>query len=104
MSGPSTKPMEGTPVDAPCPTTHSKGTSPTHQDDIPWVTTPIEMGSLTDSLSRVLVENPQRQSLEGPMIIVSHEVNKLDVGPHQCLYCLQLDVVFIQDLSRPPPP
>ena len=38
------------------------------------------------------------------MIIARHEVNKLDVGPYQCLYCLQLDVVLIQDLLRPPPP
>ena len=26
------------------------------------------------------------------------------MGPHRCLYCLQLDVAMIQDLSRPPPP
>ena len=104
VSGPSAKPMEGTPVDAPHPTAHREGTSPTHWDDTLWVTTPIEMGSLTDSLSKVLVENPQRQTLEGPMIIMRHEVNKLDVGLHQHLYCLQLDVVLIQDLSRPPPP
>ena len=79
-------------------------TSPTHRDDIQWVTTPIKMGSLTDSLSRVLVENPQRQTLEGSMIFARHEVNELDVGLHRCLYCLQLDVALIQDLLRPPPP
>ena len=104
MSSPSAKPVEGTPVDAPHHTTHREGTSPIHWDDTLWVTTPIEMGSLTDSLSRVLVENPQRQTLEGPMINAGHEVNELDMGPHQHLYCLQLDVALIQDPSRPPPP
>ena len=104
MSSPGAKPVEGTPVDAPCHITHREGTSPTHQDDTPWVTTPIEIGGLTDSLSRVLVENPQRQTLEGPMINAGHEVNELDVGPHRCLYCLQLDVALIQDPLRPPPP
>ena len=74
--------MEGTPVDAPCHTAHREGTSLTHQDDTLWVTNPIEMGSLTDSLSRVLVENPQRQTLEGPVINVGHKVNGLDVGLH----------------------
>ena len=68
MSGPSAKLVEGTPVDAPHPTAHREGTSPTHQDDTLRVTIPIEMGSLTDSLSRVLVENPQRQTLEGPVM------------------------------------
>ena len=52
MSSPSAKPMEGTPVDASCHITHREGTSPTHWDDTPQVTTPIEMGSLTDSLGR----------------------------------------------------
>ena len=94
--------MEGTPVDPPLHTTHKEGTSPTHWDDTPWVTTPIEMGSLTDGLSRVLIENPQRWTLEGPIINTGHEVNELDMGLHQCLYCLQLDVALIKDLLRPP--
>ena len=57
MSGPGAKPMEGTPVDTPCHTAHGEGTCPTCQDDTPRVTTPIEMGALTYSLSRVLVED-----------------------------------------------
>ena len=48
--------MEGTPVDPPLHATHGEGTSPTHWDDTLRVTTPIKMGDLTDSLSRVLVE------------------------------------------------
>ena len=55
MSGPGAKPMEGTPVDAQLHAAHREGTSPTCWDDTPRVTTPIEMGGLTDSLSRVLV-------------------------------------------------
>ena len=82
MSGPRTKTVEGTPVDALCYTTHREDTSPTCQDDILQVTTPIQMGDLTDSLSKVLVANPQRQTLEGPIVNTGHEVNKLDVGSH----------------------
>ena len=33
---------------------------------------------------------------------MSHEANELDVGWQQHLYCLQLDVMMVQDLSRPP--
>ena len=82
MSGPVAKPMEGTSVDAPCYTAHREGTSPTHQDDTPRVTTPIEVGGLADSLSRVLIEDQQRQTLEGPVVNMSHEVDKLDMGLH----------------------
>ena len=95
--------MEGTPVDAPLHAAHREGTSPTHWDDTPRVTTPMEMGG-PNSLSRVLVEDQQRQTLEGPIMNAGHEVNKLDVGLHQHLYCLQLDVALTQDLLRPPPP
>ena len=101
MSSPGAKPVEGTPVDAPCHIAHREGTFPTCWDDTPQVTTPIEIGGLTDSMSRVLVENPQRQTLEGPVINMAHKVNELDVGLHWHLYCLQLDVALIQDLSRP---
>ena len=62
------------------------------------------MGGLTDCLSRVLVEDPQGRALEGPTSSVGHKVSELHVGPFQCLYCLQLDVVLSQDPSRPPPP
>ena len=104
MSSPGTKPVEGTPVDAPHYATHGEGTSPTCQDDTPRVTTPIEVGGLADSLSRVLVEDQQRQTLEGPIVNVGHKVDELDMGPHQCFYCLQLDAAWTQDPSRSPPP
>ena len=38
------------------------------------------------------------------MVNMRHEVSELDMGPHQCIYCLQLDVAMVQDPSRPPPP
>ena len=37
------------------------------------------------------------------MVNMRHEVSKLDVGLHQHIYCLQLDIAMVQDLSRPPP-
>ena len=64
---------------------------------------PIDIGGLADSLLRVSVENPSRQAPEGPMVNMRHEVSKLDVGLHQHIYCLQLDIAMVQDLSRPPP-
>ena len=104
MSGPGVKSMQGGSVDGPAPHCSWEGYSPTHWDDTPRVTTTIEMGGLTDCLSRVLVEDPQGQALEDPTLSASHEVSELDVGPHWHLYCLQLDVALSQDLSRPPPP
>ena len=97
------KPIEGTAVDAPCLDVHREGNSPTQWDKVPWVTMPVDIGGLADSLLRVSVENPSRQALEGPVVNMRHEVSELDVGPHQCIYCLQLDVAMVQDPSRPPP-
>ena len=80
-----------------------EGTSPTQQEEIPWVTTPIDVGGLVDSLFRVSIGNPQRRTSEGPIPNVSHKANELDVGLWWHLYCLQLDVMMVQDPSRPPP-
>ena len=104
MSRPGIKSVEGSSVDAPCHATHGEGTPPTCQDDTLRVKTPIEMGGLTDCLSRVLVEDPQGRAPEGPMLGMRHKVNELDVELLQHFYCLQLDVALSQDLSRPPPP
>ena len=57
MSGPGTKPMEGTPVDAPCYATHGEGTSQPIGMIPQGLLFPIEVGGLADSLSRVLVED-----------------------------------------------
>ena len=62
------KSMEESSVDAPHHATHGEGTPPTHQDDTLRVMTPIEMGGLTDCLSRVLVEDPQGWAPEGPTL------------------------------------
>ena len=82
MSDSKAKPMEGTPVDAQCLDIHREGNSPTQWDEVPWVTTPIDIAGLADSLLRVSVENPSRQAPVGPTVNMRHEVSKLDVGPH----------------------
>ena len=60
MSDLRVKPVEGTPVDAPHLDIHREGNSPTRWDKVPWVTMPIDIGGLVDSLMRVSVENPSR--------------------------------------------
>ena len=105
MSDLRAKHMEGTPVDTP------------HALMLKGKVIPLPNGmrshglphlwmyrSLVDSLLRVSIGNPPRGTLEGPITNMSHEINELDMGPCQCLYCLQLDVVMVQDPSRPPPP
>ena len=104
MSDSRAKHMEGTPVDAPCLDAQREDNSLTCKDEIPWVTTPVEVGGLVDSLLRVSIRNPPRGTSDSPTTNASHEIDELDVRLHQCLYCLQLDVVMVQDPSRPPPP
>ena len=104
MSDSRAKPVEGTPVDAPCLDAHREGNSPAWWDEIPCVTTPVDVGGLVDSLLRVSIGNPPRGTLEGPTTNGSHEVNELNVGLHWCLHCLQIGVVMVQDPLRPPPP
>ena len=96
--------MEGTTVDAPHLDAHREDNSLTQWDEIPWVTTPVDVGGLADSLLRVSIRSPPRGTLESPATSVSHEVDELDMGPCWCLYCLQLDVAMVQDPLRPPPP
>ena len=50
--------MEGTSVEAPHLDAPKGDTSPTQQDEIPWVTTPIDVGALADNFFRVSVGNP----------------------------------------------
>ena len=58
MSDSRVKPMEGTPMDAPCLDVLREGKSPTQWDEFLWVTMPIDIGGLVDSLLKVSVENP----------------------------------------------
>ena len=95
--------MEGTSVEAPHLDTPKGDTPPTRRDEIPRVTTPIDVGALADNFFRVSMGNPQRETSESPIPGAGRDVNELDVGP-QCLYCLQLDVTMVQDPSREPPP
>ena len=80
MSDLRTKCAEGTSVDASCLDAPREGTSPTQQEEVPWVTTPIDVGGLADSLFRVSMGNPQRGTSEDPVTNVDHDVNELDVG------------------------
>ena len=80
MSDSRVKCAEGTPVDASCLDAPREGTSPTQWEEVQQVTTPIDVGGLADSLFRVSMGNPQRETSEGPIINIDHEVNALDVG------------------------
>ena len=92
--------MEGTSVEAP-PLDAPKGdTSPNWRDETLRVTTPIDVGALADNFFRVSVGNPQREALESPVLGAGWEVNELDVGPRQRLYCLQLDITMVREPSR----
>ena len=86
--------MEGASVEAPHLDAPKGDTSPTRRDEIPWVTTPIDVGALADNFFKVSVGNPQRDASESPIPSTGREVNELDVGPQQRLYCLQLDVTM----------
>ena len=80
MSESRAKCVEGTSVDAPCLDAPRKGTSPTQWEEIPWVTTHIDLGGLVDSFFRVSMGNPQRGASESPITNADHEVSELDVG------------------------
>ena len=68
-------------MDASCLDAPREGTSPTQREEVPWVTTPIDVRGIEDSLFRVSMGYPQRGTLEGPITNIDHEVNELDVGP-----------------------
>ena len=80
MSESRAKCIEGTSVEAPHLDAPKGDTSPTQQEEIPWVTTPIDIGSLADNFFRVSMGNPQRGTSESP-IPNADEVNELDIGP-----------------------
>ena len=96
--------MEGASVEAPHLDAQKGDTSPTRRDEIPRVTTPIDVGALANNFFRVSVGNPQREASESPIPGAGREVSELDVGPRRRLYCLQLDVTMVREPSRPPPP
>ena len=104
MSKSGAKQVEGASVEAPHLDAQKGDTSPTRRDEIPRVTTPIDVGALANNFFRVSIGNPQREASESPIPGAGREVNELDVGPRQRLYCLQLDVTMVREPSRPPPP
>ena len=79
MSEMRAKCIEGTSVDAPHLDVPRGDTSPTQQEEIPWVTTPIEVGGLADNLFRVSMGNPQMGALESPVPKADCEVSELDI-------------------------
>ena len=81
MSESGAKRVEGASVEATHLDAPKRDTSPTQWEEIPWVTTPIDVGGLADNFFRVSVENPQRETSESPIPDASREVNELDVGP-----------------------
>ena len=73
--------MEGASVEAPHLDAPKGDTSPTRRDEIPQVTTPIDIRALADNFFRVSIGNPQREASESPILGASREVNELDVRP-----------------------
>ena len=73
--------MEGASVEAPHLDAPKEDTSSARRDEIPRVTTPIDVGALADNFFRVSIGNPQREALESPIPGTGWEVNDLDVGP-----------------------
>ena len=95
MSESGDKRVEGTSIEAPHLDAPKGDTSPTQQEEIPWVTTPIDVGALADNFFRVSMGNLQRETLESPIPDTGQDVNELDVGLQQCLYCVQLDITMV---------
>ena len=81
MSELGAKQVEGTSVEAPHLDAPKGDTSPTQWEEIPWVTTPIDVGALVDNFFRVSMGNPQRETSESPIPGTGRDVNELDVGP-----------------------
>ena len=67
MSESGAKQVEGTSVEAPHLDAPKGDTSPTRWEEIPWVTTPIDVGALADNFFRVSMGNPQRETSESPI-------------------------------------
>ena len=71
MSELGAKCIEGTSVEAPHLDAPKGDTSPTQWEEIPWVTAPIDIGSLVDNFFRVFVGSPQRGTSESPILNAS---------------------------------
>ena len=81
MSKLGAKQVEGASVEAPHLDAPKGDTSPTRWDEIPRVTTPIDVGALANNFFRVSIGNPQREALESPIPGTGREINELDVRP-----------------------
>ena len=67
MSESGAKQVVGASVEAPHLDAPKGDTSPTQQEEILWVTMPIDVGGLADNFFRVSVGNPQRETSESPI-------------------------------------
>ena len=81
MSKSGAEQVEAASVEAPHLDAPKGDTSPTQWDEIPRVTTPIDVGALANNFFRVSIGNPQRGAPESPIPGTGQEVNELDVGP-----------------------
>ena len=81
MSESGAKQVEGASVEAPHLDAPKEDTSSARWDEIPWVTTPIDVGALAYNFFRVSMGNPKREASESPVPGTGWEVNELDVGP-----------------------
>ena len=59
--------MEGASVEAPHLDAPKEDISSAQRDEIPRVTTPINIGALADNFFRVSIGNPQREVSESPV-------------------------------------
>ena len=77
--------MEAASVEAPHLDAPKGDTSPTRRDEIPWVTTPIDVGALANNFFRVSVGSPQREAPGSPILGEGREVNEL-VSDHNDVF------------------
>ena len=66
MSKSGAKQVEGASVEAPHLDAQKGDTFPTRRDEIPWVTTPIDVGALSNNFFRVSVGNPSKRGIRKP--------------------------------------
>ena len=73
---------------------HREGNSPTQMDKVPWVTMPIDIGGLVDSLHEGLSRESFKMSTRGSCSdYTRQEVSELDVAPqpmHQQVFPIMI--------------
>ena len=104
MSGTGNNTSEDTSVDPPTSTANGDTHTVTHRrTDSKWVTTPVDIESLSYTLSKALVEDWQSRAHSGSISYEVGELEDLDYEPHRRYYCIQLDVALTEIDGWPPP-